>query len=145
MTRMTRRLAGFAAKLHHWTTVAVATAATVGILRRYQAGDSHGIAAVAAIVGTATALSVASLARDAADALRSLAAATAAGVEALGEIERSVAEIEHTVGLAEESFDLLAAAGLTLTGPADIPVPVSGGDPAVAPAPAPAPAPARHP
>ena len=101
--------------IHRWAAVAVAALAAIEIVRSYQADDPRGIAAVAAIVATTTALFLATIGREVADALTTIAATTAAGVAALEAIENSLAEIEHAAGLAEESLDLLGTAATSLT------------------------------
>ncbi len=145
MVRITNLAASLTRRLHRWIAAALAALVASEIVRLYQHDDPRGIAAVAAIVGTTVALYLATVGRDAADALTTIAAQVAAGVEALEEIERSLAGIEHAASLAEESLDLLATTAASLTGPADSP---AGGDawaPHTARSPDPAPAPAGGP
>jgi hypothetical protein len=97
--------------LYRWLTAAVpatlAGFAAVAILRFYGQGDGLGIAAVVAVVLVGAVLYGATLAHDATNALGVLAGAAVGATEALEEIEKSAAEIEHAAGLLEESSDVL--------------------------------------
>ena len=128
MVRITNLAASLTRRLHRWIAAALAALVATEIVRLYQHDDPRGIAAVAAIVGTTVALYLAATCRDTADTLATIAATAAAGVAALEEIERSLGEIEHAAGLAEESLDLLGIAATSLTGSADGSADGAGGD-----------------